>query len=237
MTKLTKWLLAAALAVAVVGSAQAQRQPGGGGRGGLQQPLAVTALTNADLQKELKITDDQKKTLKPQMDKSAELTKKMTDLFGGGQPDREKMTELMQERTKFAEEAKTAVEKVLTDDQKKRVKQLEYQVMGLRAFTNEDVVKGLKLSDDQKATLKTLGEDTQKELQSLRQEYFGGGGPPDMEKMAEWQKKQKTVNDEALAKVTKALTDDQKKAWKEMTGEAFDVSKLSAFGRPMRRDN
>jgi hypothetical protein len=237
MAKLAKWVLAAALVAAAAGGAQAQRQPGGGRGGFMQQALEVTLLTNADLQKELKITDDQKKALKPAMEKAEEQTKKMRELFqgGGGPPDREAMQKMMEDGRKFAEETKATVEKSLTDDQKKRIKQIDYQRMGLRAFANEEVVKTLKIGDDQKEKLKGITDDMQKEMQDLRQEYFTGGGPPDMEKMAEFQKKQKALTDEATDKAMKAMTDDQKKAWKEMTGAPFDTSKLQPQMR--RRDN
>jgi hypothetical protein len=246
MATLTKWVLAAAFALAVAGSAHAQRQPGGqGGRGGMgmQQSILVTALTNADLQKELKITDDQKKALKPAMDKAEEQTKKMREMFtgGGGPPDREAMQKMMEDGRKFAEETKAMVEKALTPEQVKRAKQIEVQAMGMRAFANEDVAKELKITDDQKETLKSVMEGYGKESQDLRQEYGirgfggGGGGNVDAEKMAEYQKKAKGLTDETMEKVMKAMTDDQKKAWKEMTGEPFDTSKL--MQRPMRRDN
>lgn len=250
MTKLAKWVLAAALVAAVADGAQAQRQPGGGGRGmGGMQPVAVLLLSNADLQKELKITDDQKKALKPAMDKVEEQAKKMREMFagGGGGGDREAMQKVMEEMRKANDEVKATVEKALTADQVKRVKQIDVQAMGMRAFTNEDVAKALKITDDQKEKLKGVAEEYGKESADLRQEYgirgFGGGGgggggggtPPSPEKMAEYQKKNKALTDETMEKVMKAMTDDQKKAWKEMTGEPFDTSKLIV--RPMRRDN
>lgn len=247
MSKLAKWVLAAALVAAVAGGAQAQRQPGGGGRGmGMQQSVFVTALTNADLQKELKITDDQKKALKPAMDKAEEQAKKMREMFaggGGGGFDREAMQKMMEEGRKFADEMKAMVEKSLTPEQVKRAKQIEVQAMGMRAFANEDVAKALKITDDQKEKLKGISDDMQKEMQDLRQEYGirgfggggGGGGNVDQAKMAEFQKKNKALTDETMEKVMKAMTDDQKKAWKDMTGEPFDTSKL--MPRPMRRDN
>lgn len=235
MTKLAKWVLAAALAAAVAGGAQAQRQPGGGRGGFMPPPLEVTLLTNAELQKELKVTDDQKKALKPAMDKAEAVNKKRQELFTGGPPDMAVMDEMRKMGEELATAAKEAAGKALTDDQKKRLKQIDYQRMGLRAFANEEVVKALKITDEQKEKLKGISDEVQKEMQDLRQEFFGGGGPPDMEKMAEWQKKQKVITDEATDKAMKAMTDDQKKAWKEMTGAPFDVSKLQPQMR--RRDN
>ncbi len=237
-----RWqLFAAVVAVAaVVGTAQAQQpRPGAGGRG-QQQPLHMLALTNEDLQKDLKITDDQKKSLKEVTDKAADIAKKRTELLTGGQPDREKMTELLTAGTKLAEEAKAATDKAFTDDQKKRIKQIDVQRMGFAAFANEDVVKAMKFTDDQKAKMKTMGDDYTKARADLQKEYgLGGGGGArpmiDAEKMAEYTKKGTALSTETMDKAKKELTDDQKKAWAELTGAAFDVAKLTA--RPMRRDN
>ncbi len=238
-----RWQTVAALTVAVVavGSAQAQRpQPGGGGRG-LQQPLHMLALTNEDLQKDLKVTDDQKKALKEVMEKATDIAKKRQEAFSGGQFDREKMQELQTAATKLAEEAKTATDKAFTDDQKKRIKQIDVQRMGFAAFANEDVVKAMKFTDDQKAKLKTLTEEMTKARADLQKEYGLGGAPGggrpmiDAEKMAEYNKKASALTADTMEKAKKELTDDQKKAWTELTGPAFDLAKLQP--RPMRRDN
>lgn len=236
-----RWQLLAAVAVAAVaaGTSQAQRQPGGGGMR-QQTPLYMTALTNEDLQKDLKVTDDQKKSLKEVMDKAADIAKKRAELFTGGQPDREKMTELQTASTKLTEEAKTATDKAFTDDQKKRIKQIDVQRMGFAAFANEDVVKAMKFTDDQKAKLKTVSEEYTKARADLQKEYgLGGGGGArpmiDAEKMAEYTKKSTALSTETMDKAKKELTDDQKKTWTELTGAAFDLAKLTP--RPMRRDN
>lgn len=230
-----RWQSWAVVAVAVLAVGSVQAQPPRGGGGGFQQPLDVLVLTNADLQKELKITDDQKKALKEVMDKAADLNKKRMDLFTGGPPDMDKMQEMMKEGQKLAEDAKAAADKAFTADQKKRVKQIDVQRMGLRAFSNDEVVKALKLTDDQKAKMKEVSEGYQKASADLRGEYFQQGQFPDMDKMAEFQKKSAALTSETIEKAKKELTDDQKKAWKEMVGEPFDVSKLQF--RPMRRDN
>ena len=58
----------------------------------------------------------------------------------------------------------------------------------------------------------------------------GQGNQPDAATMAENRKKRAEINDKTLSKITAELTDDQKKAYKTMTGEKFDLTKLSAFG-------
>ena len=235
MRVLSKCLVASALFAAVAGGVQAQRQPGGGAQRAAM-PIGVLVLTNADLQKELKITDDQKKEFKDLMTKAEELNKKRADAWSGGQPDRAAMTELLKSGETLAADVKKAGEKGFTDAQKKRIKQIDVQRMGLAAFANEDVAKELKVTDDQKKTLKETTDTARKAMGDIRSEVTGGGQTrPTPEQQTEIAKKTESLTTETMEKVMKAMTDDQKKAWKEITGEKFDVSKLQA--RPMRRDN
>jgi Spy/CpxP family protein refolding chaperone len=225
---MTKHLWAVVVVVAAATAAQAQQRP-------VQQPqpLHMVALTNEDLQKELKITDDQKKSLKEVMDKAADLRKKQADARG----DQTKMQEVRKEAEALAADAKTVTDKAFTDDQKTRIKQIDVQRKGVAAFTDADVLKELKATDDQKTKLKTVSDDFTKARGDLRKEYGIGGGaggtPPDADKMAEYNKKAKAMTDETMDKAAKELTDDQKKAWKGMLGEAFDVTKLQPQRRPM----
>ena len=244
MRMIARWMLAAALAVTVVDSAQAQRQqqPGRGqGQGGISIGLV---LTNKDLQDELKVTDDQKGKLKEMTEKQTEMTKKQQELFSGGRPDREKMQEFQKEATALTEEIKKATDGVLTADQKKRYKQIEIQAMGMRAFANADVLKDLKITDDQKTAIKEVTEGMATEVAALRKELGMpaqgggrpmGGTPPDAEKVAEFAKKAKPLADAAMEKAVKALSADQQKQWTEMNGVKFDTSKLTV--RPMRVSN
>ena len=124
MRFLSKCLVASALFVAVAGGVQAQRQPGGVAQRAAT-PIGVLVLTNADLQKELKITDDQKKEFKDLMTKAEELNKKRADAWSGGQPDRAAMTELQKSTETLAADVKKAGEKGFTDAQKKRIKQID----------------------------------------------------------------------------------------------------------------
>src|SRR5438309_9377464 len=94
--------------------------------------------------KELKLTDEQKTKVKEFTDAQRE---KMRDAFAGGQPDPEKFAEFRKTATEAADKL---VKDTLNADQQKRLKEIQYQAMGVRAFSNEDVVKALKLTDDQK---------------------------------------------------------------------------------------
>jgi Spy/CpxP family protein refolding chaperone len=237
-------LLAAVLAAGIVTVVAAQ--PGGGfGFGGGTQDTFVIVLNNKALQEEVKVTDEQKTKFKSITEKQTELTKKATEgmkeKFTDAKGDKDKMTELFtamrKETEKVTAEVKKLVEAELTADQKKRLKQIYVQALGVNAFTNEDVLKDLGATDAQKGTLKTLTTDFTKDVAEVRKDIFGepkgkgGFTKQDPEKTKEFNTKRDKLTKETMGKVTEALTDDQKKKWTEMTGEPFDLAKLrTGFG-------
>jgi hypothetical protein len=255
MRKFSTMLAAAALAVAFAGSAEAQGrrgggqgQPGGGGGFGFGFGSVYGMLsTNKDLQAELKVTDDQKTKLEAVAKKLAEAR-----AAGGGggrggfNPNAtdEERKAAAEARAKAAAETKKAYEEVLTPDQAKRVAQINIQNMSVRAFGDKDVQTGLKMGDDQKEKIKTVLDGYQKDLRELMTAGGGGRGAgrgqpqseEDKKKAEENAKKREALTKEAEEKIVATLSDDQKKSWKDMIGEKFDVSKLRvAPGRP--RDN
>lgn len=238
---MNRLLLSTLVLVSVSTFALAQRQPGGN-RGGAGNRANTTSLlpqvlNNKDLQADLKVTDDQKSKFKDVATKQADIQKQQRELFtGGGQPDRTKMTEIRTEMTKVNEEATKVLNDTLTAEQKSRLKQIEVQQLGLRAFTNAEVVKELKITDEQKAKIKEITDAVQKELTDagIGGRPMGGrgqgGNQPNAAAQAENRKKRTEINEKAIEKVTAELTDDQKKTLKTLTGEKFDLTKLSGFG-------
>ena len=219
----SRWVLVSAVALCVAGIASAQNpgggrrggggagQPGRGGFGGGMMGGGAMLLGSEGVQKELKLTDEQKTKVKEFTDAQRE---KMRDAFAGGQPDPEKFAEFRKTATEAAEKL---VKDTLNADQQKRFKQLQYQAMGVRAFSNEDVTKALKLTDDQKEKIKGLSEEMQKDMQDLREDLRGGG-----DAATEARKKMQALNKDDLAKAADTLTSDQKKEWKELTGDPAD---------------
>jgi Spy/CpxP family protein refolding chaperone len=197
-------LLALVAGAFLTALALAQFGPRGGGGG------AGMLLSNSGVQKELKLTDDQTAKVKEFLEKTRA---KMQEAFQGG--DREKTQEVMKE---IGQETEKFVKDTLKEDQVKRLKQIQRQIAGPGAFSDEEVAKALKLTDEQKEDIKKINED----LGAARKEAFQGGGFNDPDKRAELQKKMANLNKDAMDKITKMLTPDQKKAWKEVTGEAFD---------------
>ncbi|MGL4419640.1 MAG: hypothetical protein ACRCZF_03150, partial [Gemmataceae bacterium] len=126
--------------------------------------------------------------------------------------------------------------------QTKRLTQINYQMMGLAAYTDKDVVAGLKITTEQKEKIKSTVDEFNKDRGELQRSAFQGfqpGGDREemQKKMAEMMKKSTALQKEAEEKVAGLMTDDQKKAWKEMTGAKFDTTKLMQPRRPMRKDD
>jgi len=169
-------------------------------------------LRNPGVQKELKVTDDQKE----------KLTKISADIREKHKDDLAKLRDLSQEdRTKLmkeiADESKKAYGEVLNADQMKRLHQIELQQRGVQAFSDPEVQSALKLTDEQKDKLKTINEDARKEMQAA---FQGGGQGGDREAAM---KKLQELRKDTMDKASAVLTADQKKAWKDMTGEAYEV--------------
>jgi Spy/CpxP family protein refolding chaperone len=219
---------AVAFAVAGVTSAQENRRrrpggeggqpPGGGAFSGRMMGGGLLLLANESVQKELKITDEQKTKIKEFADAQQA---KMREFFQGGQPDREKMAEAMREGR---EKSEKFVKETLNADQQKRYKQITLQQAGMAAFATEDVQKQLKFTDDQKDKLKSLGEEMRKDMTDLGRGF-------DQETM----QKRRTITKEYNTKAMETLTDEQKKAWKEMTGEPFEIRMDAGRGGDRRR--
>ena len=116
-----------------------QHRGGRGGRGG-------GLYTNETVQKDLALTDEQKKAIKTISD---DFRSSIGDLSRDER--REQMPELRK-----AMNAKIAA--LLNDQQKARMKEIELQSQGTGALTTKDVAAALKLSDDQVSKIKALNK-------------------------------------------------------------------------------
>jgi len=209
-TMVLAFVVAALMAV----PAWAQQGRGGGRFGGGGGGAAL--LSNKGVQKELKVTDEQAEKLNAFARETTERQRgefqKFADL--SQEERREKMQELA--RTRAAELMK-GVGEILKPEQVKRFQEIQLQQAGTTAFAMPRVQEGLKLTEDQKSKIREIGEES---MQAMR-DAFQGGGQGDREagrkKMAELRK-------QSTEKVLGVLTDDQKKKWKEMTGEPFEVT-------------
>src|SRR5215472_6741883 len=145
MRGLLKGALVLGLALAMASVAHAQRGRGFG-------PGAM--LQNESVQKELKLTDEQKTKLREALEKVRDNHKddlaKLRDLSN---EERQKLLRTV------AEESQKAIAGVLDEKQMKRFKQIGWQASGANALNDPDVQKTLKLSDEQKKKLQDIIAD------------------------------------------------------------------------------
>jgi len=217
MRLLFKVCVAFALFALVLAPARAQFRPGGGGGLG-------TLLTNKSVQEELKLDKDQITKLEEVTKKFREDHKDDYDKLRNRDTKQEERAEIQK---KLNEEQTKLVKEIVKPEQMTRVKQIQLQqsarFAGVSVFASEEVQKELKLTDKQKDDIKTIGDDIRKDLEDLRKD-----AGMDRTKLREVFQKAAQMNKDAMEKVQKTFTEDQKKAWKEMTGEPFEVK----FERP-----
>ena len=210
-----------ALLAASPALAQPPGGPGGGFGGMRQAPGAARLLAVDKVQEELKLTDDQKAEVKKATDQASEKYKDDIDKARTAM-DRDKMTELRKAENADVEKAVAAV---LKPEQAKRLTQIEVQAAGLDAFSRDDVQAALKLTDAQKKDVKGVEDDMQKDAAEVMKDAQG-----DRTKMAAAFKKIQDLRLESVEQVVKGLTDDQKKTWKDLNGDKFDVALLAGPG-------
>jgi Spy/CpxP family protein refolding chaperone len=223
MRKMFGLMVVGSLIAFVATDSNAQR-PGGGfgfGRG----MTGFGLLQNTGVQEELKITEDQKGKIKTAGD---ELREKYPLGFGFGKkdakrPSKEELEKTFKERS---EAEKKAIAAILTREQATRLKQIERQQDVARTLTtDEDAIKELKLTDEQKTKIKDLADENQKEMRGL----FGGGGGGKGGFNKEAIEKMQTLRKELKEKTMKVLTEDQTKTWTAMIGKPFEVQ-FQGFG-------
>jgi hypothetical protein len=156
---------------------------------------------------------------------SAEQLTKLTDVLeagpgpGGGGRNFQDMTDeeqqkLRDEMVKRTAEQDKKIGEVLDAKQAARLKQIRLQVSGAMAFMNEDVVKELKITEEQTGKMRDA-------MQAMRDAGQGGGGGP-----GRWAEMREKMN----AKMMEILTEEQKTQYKAMLGEPFDMSQLRMGG-------
>jgi Spy/CpxP family protein refolding chaperone len=215
MRNLCKATLTLALVALMASPALAQRQRPGGGRGGFGR--GGNLLTNKSVQEELKLSKDQK-------DKLEAINKEMREAFGKLRDlSQEERREKMQALIKESAEKTKKVRESLTSEQKKRLKQIETQQRGIRAFSDKKVQEALKLTDEQKTAIKEIGDDVQKKVAEETKDLTG------RERFTKGREIRTKLNKEAMGKIAAKLTAEQKKTWKELVGAPFEIK----FERPM----
>jgi hypothetical protein len=228
--------------ILLVGSiaATAMAQPGGGrgpggGMGMFGGPgggSGAMLLGMTEVQKELNVTDEQKKQV---TDLLTESRQKMREAFSGfnfqdfqnltqeeQQKQRDEMRKKMEAATKGIDEK---VAKILDDKQVERLHQLQLQQQGAMALTRPEIAEKLKLSEDQQTKIKKIQADARTASrpnfsQDMTQE----------ERQAAFQKMRDTMT-KAQKDMLAVLNDDQMLDWTKMCGKEFKFPQLGRGNR------
>jgi Spy/CpxP family protein refolding chaperone len=218
-------VLAACLLTADLALAQGQG-PGrrGGPFGGMQAQPAML-LQNPQVQKELKLMDEQIAKIK----EIADAYRPQPGAFANIQNmSEEERREFFAEMQKKGEEAGKKLTEVLTDAQNARFKQIQLWIQGTMALVqNEELGKKLEITDDQKAALKTITEESAKKGRDIR--GFGPGSSE--EERAEARKQFNALRTETEAECMAVLTDDQKAQFEKLRGPKFELDFSQMFNR------
>src|SRR5271165_1721022 len=200
----------------LVSPALAQNRGGGLGGG------AAGFLMAPNVQKDLKLTDAQVGKVQETLREIRQTHQDEYAALRDASPD-VRWTKMATLNETISDEVKKALS--FTAEQSRRYDQISIQAHGLQAFASASVGEKLKLTDDQKTKIREIAEATRSQ--------FAGPVNKDAseQERTEARNKRAAAQKENMTKVQALLTDDQKSAWKELTGEPIEIQ------YPARRSN
>lgn len=205
MCSVHQLLLLAAL-VATTSTALAQeRGPRGFGGGFGGGPSGAMLLGQKAIQDDLKLSEEQVKQVEEFVAKQREG---FADLRDASREER------MKRFTESREAGEKAVDTILNEEQRVRLKQISLQLAGPGAFANPEVAEKLAFTDEQKKSIEEIQSAQREEMRSLMQDADG-------DRAAAFRKVQaaRQATDEKLKGL---LTDEQKSKWEELVGKKFE---------------
>ena len=157
------------------------------------------------------------KSVQKELELTPETTKKITDFTNAQSKAARKALELGEaERKKAFEKLAEENEKFLTDTlnekQRKRLDQIGMRFTALTQLLKPEMIKELKLSDEQVKKFKDMQTEARKALADLIGAKERAGKSEKLAKLRE----------ETRTKILAVLTDDQKAKVKEMAGPPFE---------------
>ena len=239
-------LLLFTVCAAVVAFAQiAEAQPPGGGRGrgfggfgfgggggGLDK---VTLVGLEQVQKEIQLEGEKLTAVKELVGKFQEESR---GLFTGAGNFREMsaderaaaMEAIGKKRAELIKKNEPELAKILTEEQMTRLSQIEVQVKGTQALTDEGIAKKLEITPEQKGKILTI----QEEMAQAREEIFSAGRDAGPDGFAQIREKSQALQEKTDGQLMAVLTDAQKTAFSEMKGKPFEFDRSAMFGGGQR---
>lgn len=248
-------LASVVLALAVLASpamAQPPGGPGGGGRfgggmmggmmGGGMMGGGLGLLRNEQVQGELKLTEEQKTKLQEYgQELRDQVRERMANMGNFRDMSEEEREKLRKEGEKAAADIQKKLAEILTADQAKRLKQIEWQQLGPAALLQPEVAEAVGLSGEQKEQLATISREAQEKRMQLFQGARGGEqgdrrqqGQDMRQRFEEMREKGEQITQEFNQKSMAVLQPEQKGKLKELMGAPFELDRSQMFGGPGR---
>ena len=165
--------------------------------------VKLLLLRQKSVQKELELTPETTKKIMDFTDAQSEAARKALEL--GEAQRREAFEKLAKQNDKFLTDT-------LSEKQSKRLTQITMQFTALTQLTKPEMIKELKLSDDQVKKFKDLQTEARKALVEILEAKERAGKGEKVTKL----------RDETRKKVLAVLTDEQKEKVREMVGPPFE---------------
>ena len=123
-------------------------------------------------------------------------------------------------------DAKIKIAKILTDTQTHRLRQLDLQMRGVEALLDRKVIRSLRLTEAQEDAIEEIIEKSQEERSRLRSSIASGQtADPEF-------KKRGALQEQETKEAVKVLTDEQKRAWKDLIGKEIAPETLLSISGP-----
>jgi Spy/CpxP family protein refolding chaperone len=192
----------------------------------------LTALVQKAVQRELKLTDEQRKKVrslegKHQRDLRRLMPQNPLAAFNDPAGTMQTLQDAPAKIQQLGKEVDEAINRILTVAQGQRLREISLQMRGGHALSDPDVAEALKLTKDQKDKLQEIRQEAMKEMQKIGLQAMGdtvrgGLNPAAFQKISEQTAtKMKELWNDLGDRLLEVLTSEQKGEWKKLTGEPF----------------
>jgi RNA polymerase sigma factor (sigma-70 family) len=192
----------------------------------------LTALVQKPVQRELKLTNEQRKKVqtleaKHKRDLLRLMPQNPLAAFNDPAGTMQTMRDAPAKMQKLGKEVDEAVDDILTAAQGRRLREISLQLRGGHALSDPEVTKTLKLTKDQMEKLQDIRQEAMKEfqkigLQAMGDAFRGGPNPAAFQKTSrQVAEKMKESWDRLGNRLLEVLTSEQKAEWQKLTGEPF----------------
>ena len=168
----------------------------------------TTLILNPRVHQELKLSDEQKASLKEVGSETRKAVKAAQALEG---------QERKQKTRQATQNLRAAILKTCSNQQQKRLFQIEIQyTSGSWMLLRKELSSALKLTKDQQRQIREASRTSQQKVVKLRETRND-------DNRQEVQRKINALLGQARKDAVKLLTEEQQKSWKAAHGEAFEV--------------